>query len=236
MGPAFVGGGGGGGWVEDGFYWALEVGEGFAGAFLGELAYANDHVGLEVVDHTTEGEVAVGEEFVPFVFGEFVGGEVGSGFGHEDQGTVVPDEESVKEGVGRFETVACPAPESRAADFAAGAVESLDGAFGVFVVGAVDFGVDAKPVADEGHFAEGYAGLGHAEGSGIHAKEQYVLLSGCVGVEVDLDGAACVGEGVVDMSDWGAEREGINVRGQVSCDAKRVHKQDKRVGFLGCFR
>mmetsp|Transcript_25877 Transcript_25877/g.64639 ORF Transcript_25877/g.64639 Transcript_25877/m.64639 type:complete len:206 (-) Transcript_25877:466-1083(-) len=102
--------------------------------------------------------------------------------GHENQGAVVVDEEVREEAErvgGRAVVVTRPAPETRAADLAAGACEAGDFAVGVLprgrAHGAVRVG-DQHPVADHGDVAERHAGLRHAEGAGVHADEENGLV------------------------------------------------------------
>lgn len=96
--------------MEDSSDGDVGVGDGCFGAVFGEFTDADDIFRLQVVGEFLQGGVAVIEEGFFFFCGEFVGGEVCAGFGHEDEGAVVPDEELVEEGFGGLESVFSPSP------------------------------------------------------------------------------------------------------------------------------
>lgn len=143
--------------------------------------------------------------------GQLVGGEVGSGIFHPDEGAVVGDEVVGEELFGSSELFSEQSPEATTGDFRAFAVEAGNGALGVFVFGGADFAGDFEPVADVVYFAEGDAGLGHAVGAGVHAHEEDALGFGAVLFEIVDVRFPCVFEGIVGMSDGGGEGEAAQV-------------------------
>ena len=63
-------------------------------------------------------------------------------------------------------------PEPRAADLAALAIEAIDGALWMLLLGSIDSLLDSQPVPYGAYFAKGNAGLGHAIGTRVHAEEE----------------------------------------------------------------
>lgn len=110
---------------------------------------------------------------------------------------------------GCFEAVSRPAPESCAGDFGSGAIESENWAFGMFDGRFFDGSYYLEPVAHEVDFAEGDAGLRHAEGPGVHAEKKDFLGRGGIFLEVEMGGFSGVLQGVVDVGDLGGEGQGV---------------------------
>ena len=108
------------------------------------------------------------------------------------------------------------APQTTTADFAARAGEAVDGALGVFAGGFADVGVDAEPITRGGDFAEGYAGLGHAEGTGVHAKKDNFLFVGGGEAKVLLVRGPGVVERIVNVGHGVGEGESIAAGAQVA--------------------
>lgn len=197
--PAAVGSRAGGAGMENGDHPDGKALEGEGGALGGEGADADHGVGMEEGLGLAEVGVAKGEERGAFGGGEFIGGEIGAGGGHEDEGAIIGDEMVLKKGVGGAEAFGEETPKSAAAHFTSGAVEAEDGTLGKFLGGAIDRALEAEPVTDGVDFAEGHAGLGHAEGTGVHAEEDHPFPGVGIAEQVGLVDGPGVVERVIDV-------------------------------------
>ena len=173
--------------------------------FLGVLADADEPFGLKDFEGFEKVLIAGVLNGVAVGFTEFVGSEVSSGFGHEDERTVVGDELVGKEIVGIGEADCDEfGPEAAAADFDSSALKASDGAFGVFVFRFGDGSGDFHPIADGGNRAKGNADLGHAKRAGIHSEEEDTFGAAAKTLEVDLVWFPGIVERIVGMGDgWG---------------------------------
>jgi len=144
--------------------------------------------------------------------GQLVGGEVAAGVGQEHQRAVVQHEALGEEGLGAAEAQRRPAPQAPPADLGARAIEAFDRPLRVLVGRSFDRRADAHPVAHRGDFAEGHAGLHHAEGPRVHAQQYDALVRGAKAFDVGLVGGERVLQRVVDMRHRRREAQ----RGQVA--------------------
>ena len=216
FGPASVGGGAGGTGVEDFSDADVHSTERLGGAFFGEAADGDEPLGLEDFHDAAEVRVARGHQRGGLGGGEFVGGAIAAGVFHEGERAVVDDEVVGEKFFRCGEAFTEESPKAASADFAAGAGEAVDGALGVFAYGFADGGIDAEPIAGGDDFAEGHAGLRHAEGSGVHAEKYDALRCGAGEVEVLLMRRPCVVERVVHVGHGIGEGEGVAGRAQVT--------------------
>ena len=187
------------------------------GAFFGEAADGNKPFGFKDLHDAAQVRIARIHQRSGLGGGEFVRGAVAAGIFHKCEWAMVDDKVLGKKFFRRCEAFAEEAPKAASADFAAGAGETVDRALGVFAGGFADEGIDAEPIAGGGDFAEGYAGLRHAEGTGVHAEEHDALRRGAGEVEVLLVRGPCVVEGVVHVGHGIGEGEGVAGRAQVAC-------------------
>jgi hypothetical protein len=126
---------------------------------------------------------------------------------HEDERAVIGDVEAPEEFARRLEPITRPAPEASAADFAPRAFETHDRPSRVLARRLADGRLDAEPAANEIHFAEGHAGLRHAEGAGVHAHENDLAADRGILQQVEVMGGTGIDEWIVDVGDGWAEAE-----------------------------
>ena len=105
-----------------------------------------------------------------------------------------------EETVRRPESLPEESPEAATADFGAVAGETGHRLAGMLALRPADWQIDAQPVPHRGDLAERHAGLGHAEGARIHAKEEDLARAGRrVPAEVGLVRRPGVIQGPVDV-------------------------------------
>jgi hypothetical protein len=192
-------------------------------AALGIFADPNGPLGIEGPEDRLEVTVTGPVEEFLFCGGEFVGSVVAAGFLHEDEGAVVENEVVGEKFPGRCEALLEEPPEPPAAHFRALASEAFDGAFGVFVRGFSDLGVDSDPVANELDFTERDANLGHAPRAWIHPEEDDAFFRVSKGFQVGLVGVPSVVQRIVDVGDRISEGE------EVDLVAKLLRRFDEHV-------
>ena len=129
---------------------------------------------------------------------------------------MIDDEVVSKKIFRRGEAFAEESPKAASADFAAGAGEAVDGALGVFAGGLADGGIDAEPIARGGDFAEGNAGLRHAEGAGVHTEEHNAFFGGGSEAEILLVRGPRVVERIVHVRHGVSKGEGVASGTQVA--------------------
>ena len=124
----------------------------------------------------------------------------------EQQRAIIMHEVLGEETVRRPETLAEEPPEATPADFGAVAGETGHRLAGMLPFRPADGQVDAQPVPHRGDLAERHAGLGHAEGPGVHAEEEDLARAGGrVPAEVGLVRRPGVIQGPVDVIGGGRE-------------------------------
>lgn len=84
-------------------------------------------------------------------------------------------------------------------------MKSFDRAFGMFVRGAIDFGLYSKPVDNGIDLPERNACLGHAPRTWVHSEKEALNRFGCEVLDVFLVGRPCILQWVVDMRDRSGE-------------------------------
>src|SRR5690606_8977425 len=161
-------------------------------------------------EHAAQVVAAGGVHGGAFVGGELVGGEVRAGGGHPHERAIVEHEVVAEEVFGGAEFLRKQAPEAAAADLGARAGEAGDGALGVFGEGDVHGLVDADPIAHGGDFAEGHAGLRHAEGAGDHAEEDGAFGRAAEAFQIGAVRSPGVAQGVVGAVHRRGEGEPVN--------------------------
>ena len=216
FGPASVGGGAGGAGVKDFSDADVDASKCFGGAFFGKAADGDEPFRFKDSHHAAQVRVARCHQRGGFGGGEFVGGSVAAGVFHKGERAMVGDEVVGKKFFRRGKSFVKQAPQATTADFAARAGEAVDGALGVFAGGFADGGVDAEPIARGGDFAEGYTGLGHAEGTGVHAEKDNFLFVGGGEAEVLFVRGPRVVERIVNVSHGVGEGESIAGSAQVA--------------------
>src|SRR5690606_30665151 len=132
---------------------------------------------LQDVDDLLQVGIAGGLQGHTFRLRQFVRSEVATAFIHEYQRTVVDDEVGGKEVFRRTELITEESPEPASAHFAARAVKASHRTFGMLPRWLAHRSTDPQPVAHGSHLSEWHAGLGHAEGSRIHAHENHALTT-----------------------------------------------------------
>ena len=104
-----------------------------------------------------------------------------------------------EEGLRLAEALLEQAPETTAADLGTVAGKAGDLLPRMLLVGSTDGHLEPHPVADGGDFAEGHAGLRHAEGAGIHAQEEHLLRAGGgITTQVGLMGSPGIVQRLID--------------------------------------
>ena len=175
FGPAAVGGRAGGAGVEDFANVNVQSSECFGSTFLGKAAHSYEPVRLQDFHYAPQVRIARGHKGPGLAGGQFVWRAVTAGIFHKSQRTMIDDKVVGKKFLGRAKAFAKKAPQPAAADFAAGAGQTVDGALGMFARGFADGGIDADPIANRSHLTKGHARLRHAEGAGVHAEEHNFL-------------------------------------------------------------
>src|SRR4051812_4044173 len=114
-----------------------------SGALGGEVADADDPLRFEDADDFEQMFVAPRKERFALTRLEFVRRAITAGFFEKGERAIIHDEVVAKELLGSAETFREQSPETFAADLAAVTIESGDGAFRMFVGGAIDLGFNA---------------------------------------------------------------------------------------------
>merc|ERR1712034_53556 len=198
--PVPVGPGIGGARVEDLPDPNGPSGQAILGAPRREGADADHPLGFEDPGEVEQEAIAGRKEGLAFARRQLVGGAVAAAFFHEDQGAVIGDEVLLEKTLRSPKMRGHRAPEPRPAHFAPRAGKALDRALGIDSGGLGHRCLDAQPVPNPAHLAEGDAGLRHAEGAGIHAEEDHAPPPGRVAPEVGVVGTLGVLDGVVDVA------------------------------------
>ena len=146
-------------------------------AGLGERADADHAPRPQQLDAGQQRRIARGEQRRALLDRQLVRRAVFTARLHEGERAEVHQEEAPEEGLGRVEVLLGPVVDARARDLAARAVEPQHGAIGVLRIGLLHGLDDAQPVAHATDVAEGYAGLRHTPGAGVHAEQQRVALA-----------------------------------------------------------
>ncbi|MNL35315.1 hypothetical protein D3C87_1573400 [compost metagenome] len=120
-----------------------------------------------------------------------------------------------EEGFGRPVALGRSPPEPGAAYLALLAGEAIDGPSRVLLGGLADGDLDPHPVPHHLDVPEGHPGLGHAEGSRVHAQEHDPLMAVPVATDVGLVARMGVDQRVVDVGD----RRGEGQLGDVVAEA-----------------
>ena len=216
FGPASVGGGASWAGVENFSDADIHFGQGLGGAFFSEAADGDKPFGFKDLHDAAQVRIARIHQRAGLGDGEFVWGAIATGIFYESERAMVDNKVIGKKFFRRGEAFAEEAPKAAPADFAAGAGEAVDGALGVFAGGFPDVGINAEPIAGDGDFTEGHAGLRHAEGAGVHAEKHDALRCGAAEVDVLFVRGPCVVEGVVHVGHGIGEGEGVANRAQVA--------------------
>lgn len=188
------------------------------GARFGEGPDANNHFGLQMFDGSSERTVADIEKRLCFRCRQFVRGTVSAALLEEGQRAIVGDEESFEETLWSAEHVARPSPQPAAADLGTGAGEAHDPPLRVLVFRPPDLGINSEPVTHGADFTEGYAGLSHSPGSGIHTEEKDFLGSIAIPLEVLTVSLPRVIQRVVNVGHRRREPEAAHVLAKVPGD------------------
>ncbi|MEY4445891.1 MAG: hypothetical protein RL444_1004 [Verrucomicrobiota bacterium] len=93
----------------------------------------------------------------------------------EEQRAVIVDQVIGEEGLGLAEAFLEEPPETATADLGPMAGEAGHFLARMLLVRASDRHLQPHPVSDGGDLPERHAGLGHAEGSRVHAQEEHLL-------------------------------------------------------------
>src|SRR5690606_38633578 len=117
-----------------------------ARAILGEAAHADHEPRAQRLDDPHQRAIACLVEGLALGGGESVRGSVPARSIDEHERALVRDEEALEEALGGAVAIARPAPEARAADLAARAVEALHEALRVLIRRPPDLAGDAEEV------------------------------------------------------------------------------------------
>ena len=141
----------------------------------GKSADANHPFRLENLKNSLQMLIASLEQPVFFGRGQFVRCPVAAGGFAECQRTIIGHEVFPEEDFGRTKPAGEQLPKPPAADLRARTIPAKDRPLGMLRCGPADGRGNFKPVTHGGDFAEGNAGLNHAERAGVHAQKHHAL-------------------------------------------------------------
>jgi hypothetical protein len=184
--------------------------KGFASAFRGEIADADEPLRLKNAHNFAQVFITHGEQGGAFRLREFVGRSIAAALFKEGERAIIDDDVVLEEFRRGAETFREQTPEAFAADFAAGAFEAGDQPFGMLVRRTIDRRLDLQPIAHGRDLAEWDSGLGHAERARIHPEKEDALRGLSVTSEIRLVGAPRVTQRVVNVRDRRSESKFVD--------------------------
>ena len=179
-------------------------------AFRGEVADADQPARFENANDFAQVLVASRKERFALTRWEFVGRAVAAALLQKSERAIIHHEVVAEEFRRGPETFREQSPEPFAADLAAGAIESQDGAFRMLVGWTINGSADVKPVAHSGDLPERDAGLRHSERAWIHSKEEDALRIVSVTAQINRVSVPGIAQGVVNVRDRSCEGQLVN--------------------------
>ena len=172
---------------------------------FGEIADADQPLGLKDFDDAAQMFIARGQERLKFPRRQFVRREVAPRRLKECQRAIVGNEVLLEEFFSLPESNGEQSPKSPAADLRTPAGEPFNRSLRMLARRFFNYRADVHPIAHGSDLSERHTGLHHTKWAGIHAHEHHALAAIAKSAQVSFMRRPSVAQGVVNRSNWWSE-------------------------------